>query len=126
MTDRIPVPTESQEQQALFQWARIIEPQLPAVGMLYHIPNEGKRSYAGGRRAIAEGLRKGVPDLCLPFPAGGYHGLYIELKRTKGGRLTPEQRDWIDALQQAGYQAQVCYGWRHAADVIEEYLGESG
>lgn len=81
--DVSPVPTESQEQQRLFQWARMESGRFPELELLYHIPNEGKRSRATGRRMVAEGLKKGVPDICLPVARGGSHGLYIELKRTK-------------------------------------------
>ena len=38
---------------------------------------------ATGGRLRAEGLKSGVPDLCLPSAHGEYHGLYIEMKRTK-------------------------------------------
>lgn len=71
----------------------------------------------------AEGMKKGVPDLCLPVARGGCHGLYIELKRTKGGKVTPEQLEWVDALTRQGYMAAVCRGWEEASDIITEYLG---
>ena len=39
-----PVPTESAEQQLLFQWAKIQERVHPELCLLYHIANEGKRN----------------------------------------------------------------------------------
>lgn len=117
-------PTESVEQQRLLQWARLAEGAHPELRLLYHIPNEGKRSKAGGRRMVAEGLRRGVPDLCLPVARGGWHGLYIELKRTKGGRVSEEQAAWLRHLREEGYAAQVCNGWEEAARVLEAYLRE--
>jgi len=72
---------------------------------------------------LAEGLKKGVPDLCLPVARGKHHGLYIELKKPKGSRLSTDQEMWISALQKQGYRAQVCYGWREARDTILSYLG---
>jgi len=62
-----------------------------------------------------------VPDLCLPWPAGGWHGLYIEIKAA-GGSASPEQRRWIDRLKAAGYRAEVCVGWEAAARVLSDYL----
>jgi hypothetical protein len=53
---------------------------------------------------------------------GAYHGLYIELKRRHGGKVTPEQREWIDDLSKQGYAAIVCHGFDEAVSVIEEYL----
>ena len=120
MTDRI--PTESDEQKALMRWAAYNRGRYPELALLYHIPNEGQRDPRVGARMRAEGLRKGVPDLCLPVARGGSHGLYIELKRTKGGRLSPEQAEWIDGLLRQGYAACVCRGWEAASREIERYL----
>jgi len=63
-----------------------------------------------------------VPDLCLPVPRGGFHGLYIELKRLRGGRLSEQQRAWLDALGKQGYAVAVCKGWEEAAETIQRYL----
>lgn len=121
--DASPALTESQEQQRLFQWARMSAGRYPELRLLYHIPNEGKRSRTNGRRMVAEGMKKGVPDLCLPVARGGKHGLYIELKREHGGRATPEQRGWLRELAAEGYAAELCEGWEAAAEVIRGYLG---
>lgn len=118
-----PCPTEAQEQRALFDWAERLKGKYPELALLYHVPNEGKRSVITGARLRSEGLRRGVPDLCLPVARNGYHGLYIELKRKQGGRLTEDQERWIDALIQQGYCATVCKGWTEAALMIVEYLG---
>jgi hypothetical protein len=71
---------------------------------------------------VAEGLRSGVPDLCLPVARGGWHGLYIELKRQDGGRLTDAQRGWLEALSEEGYRAVLCRGFDEASEVILAYL----
>lgn len=92
----LPVPTEAQEQVTLFSWAAV--QAIPELALLYHIPNGGSRHKAEAARLRAEGVRAGVPDLCLPVPRGGFHGLYIELKRLRGGRLSEQQRAWLDAL----------------------------
>lgn len=121
--DASPVPTESVEQQRLMMWAEMAKGAHPELGMLYHIPNEGKRSRKTGARMRAEGLKKGVPDFCLPVARRGKHGLYIELKRTKGGRLSEAQSEWLDRLMVEDYGVAVCYGWEDAARVIKSYLG---
>lgn len=114
--------TESTEQQCLIRWAAYNLGRWPCLALLYHIPNEGMRSRATGARMQAEGLRKGVPDLCLPVARGGYHGLYIELKRQRGGVLSHEQAEWIDRLTHEGYMAVCCHGWEKAAETITKYL----
>ncbi len=106
------------------QWAEMAKGAHPELRMLYHIPNEGKRSRKTGARMRAEGLKKGVPDLCLPVARKGKHGLYIELKRSKGGKLSEAQSEWLDRLMAEGYAVAVCYGWENAAEVIERYLGD--
>ena len=114
--------TESQEQQLLFEWAALSAGRWPELAMMYHIPNGGSRSKAEAGRFRAEGVKAGVPDICLPAARGGYHGLYIELKRVKGGRVSPAQQGWIAALRDQGYYACVCKGWDDAAHVIKKYL----
>lgn len=113
--------SESVEQQTVMRWALYSSGRYPELELLYHIPNEGKRSKAAAGRLKAEGLKKGVPDLCLPVPRGGYHGLYIELKALDG-RPTREQVGWIGNLKEQGYYAAICAGSDRAIRVIEEYL----
>lgn len=124
--DASPVPTESNEQQTLFEWARRMEGRWPELRLMYHIPNEGKRSYVTGARLRAEGLKSGVPDICLPVARGGRHGLYIELKRRKGARITEEQLEWVERLAAEGYVAAVCMGCDEAISLITRYLNGKG
>lgn len=74
----------------------------------------------------ATGEKAGVPDICLPVPRGGYHGLYIELKRVQGGRISAEQMAWIQDLRAQGYQALVCKGFDEARRCLCEYLNDKG
>ena len=117
-----PVPTESAEQQCLFRWAAYQSGAIPELDLLYHIPNGGSRRKSEAGRFKAEGVKAGVPDICLPVARNGIHGLYIELKRQKGGRTSPEQEQWIRWLDGQGYLAVVCKGWEEAANLIERYL----
>ena len=118
------VPTETVEQQWLFRWARMQEGANPELRLLYHVQNEGKRGHAAASRAKAEGLRSGVPDICLPVARGRFHGLYIELKRQKGGRVSEAQAGWIEALREQGYRAEVCHGFDEACELLMAYLRE--
>ena len=69
-----------------------------------------------------QGVRAGVPDLCLPVARGNEHGLFIELK-VAGGRVSDEQKKWLKALSGQGYRAAVCYGWMEAVKATCAYLG---
>lgn len=118
----ISVPTESVEQQCLFRWAAFQSGCYPELKLLYHVPNGGSRKKAEAGRFRAEGVKAGVPDLCLPVARGEYHGLYIELKRLKNSKTSEDQKAWIEKLNEQGYCAVVCKGWEAAAKVITEYL----
>lgn len=118
----LPIPTESEEQQAVMEWAEAASGRWPELRLLYHVPNEGRRSMATGGRLRAEGLKSGVPDLCLPSAHGQYHGLYIEMKRRQGGRASPEQKEWLAALEAEGYQTALCRGADAAIETITDYL----
>lgn len=120
--DASPVPTEAVEQERLFIWADLHKWKWPELENLYHIPNEGKRSKRTGARLKRQGLKSGVPDLCLPVARCGCHALYIEMKRMKDGRPTKDQLDWINRLTQQGNMALVCQGWEQAAEVMEAYM----
>lgn len=118
----IPVPTESQEQQALFNWIRLSCGKYPQLEWAFHIPNEGKRSKSSGAKLKCEGLAPGVSDICVPVARGKYHALYIELKRREGGRVSANQSRWIDGMIALGNFAKVCYGWDEARQTIEWYM----
>jgi len=63
-----------------------------------------------------------VPDLCLPVARGGFFGLYIEMKRTQGGTLSPEQKQWREALIDQGYHVALCKGQPAAQQTLTAYL----
>ena len=117
---------ERDEQETLFRWAAYAAGRWPALKLMYHVPNGGSRDVREARRMKGQGVKAGVPDICLPAARGGYHGLYIELKRPRGGRVSEAQGEWIEALRREGYRAEVCAGFDQARAVIEEYLGDTG
>ena len=120
----IPVPSEEEEQVALFNWAKMQEGKYPELKLMFHIPNGGLRSKSEAARFKRAGVKPGVPDIFLPCARGNYHGLFIELKKLTGGRTSKEQKAWITALENAGYAASVCCGWQEASRAITWYLEE--
>lgn len=115
---KTPTPTEHEEQVNLFRWFRMCHDGM----VMYAIPNGGARNSITGARLRDEGVLAGVPDIFLPCPSGGKHGLYIEMKRQKGGRVSPAQKAVMQALRMQGYEVAVCHGWQEARDYIEQYL----
>jgi hypothetical protein len=115
-------PTEHEEQAALIGLCRAYEARYPVLGMVYAIPNGGARHKATAARLLREGVRAGVPDLCIPVARRGFHSLYIELKRTRGGRVSGAQDAYLMALHRHGHRVEVCAGWYAAWAVICDYL----
>lgn len=113
---------ENQEQKSLFEWAMLYEGRYPELKMLFHVPNEGKRSKATGAEMVRMGLKSGVPDVVLPVARQGYHGLVIEMKEDRG-KLTQKQKEWLRMFSAENWKVLVCWGWDCAADAIAKYLG---
>ena len=90
--------------------------------LIYHIPNEGKRKRRTGGNLVKAGLKKGVPDICVPVSKLGMNGLYIELKKDKSGDISKEQIEWIKRLSKQKYLATVCYGADEAIELITAYM----
>ena len=116
------IPTEHQEQCALFEWQAWMAKRIPELHLMHAIPNGGKRDIRTAAMLKAEGVKPGVPDIFLPVSRGGKHGLYIELKRRKGGTVSKAQEAWIRALTHQGYVCTVCYGAEEAKNEILAYL----
>ena len=89
---------------------------------MFHIPNGGSRNKIEAANLKRQGVKAGVPDICLPVPRNGYHGLWIELKVGKN-KTTENQKRYISFLTNQGYDVAVCYGMEEAARKIVEYLG---
>jgi hypothetical protein len=126
--------TEEAHQIALFARVAIAVAEQPAkyqkLKWLYHVPNGGSRGSSlaersrNGGRMRALGAKSGVADICLPVACQGQHGLYIEMKNTKGGVLSPEQKDFMAFVRAEGYAFAVCTTWQEAWELIDNYLGE--
>ena len=116
------IPSEHQEQVTVIQWVRLHERKWPDLRMLYAVPNGGARNAITGAMLKAEGVKKGVPDIMFPCPVGSYAGLAIEMKRRKGGRVSPEQEEYMGWLREKNWWVQVCRGADAAIEVLEAYL----
>lgn len=113
-------PPESAEQAALALW-------LDARRLTWcHVPNGGWRHVATAVQLRAQGVKAGVPDVLIFDPSPRYpkaRGVAIELKRLRGGRLAPEQQEWLGRLSGAGWLVQVCAGAQAAVDWLQRGVG---
>lgn len=122
------IPTESDEQIALIDWANITRaPNGNFIGKyLIKIPNEGKRSVQMGQRYKREGLKKGVSDLFLAYPIEPYwHGLWMEGKAPNFNlaKMPKEQLEWLSWMADRNYAIGIFKGWEDGAQMIRDYLG---
>lgn len=116
---------ETYEQQNFVKYARTVLKfyKLPEH-LLFAIPNEGIRNQKNASRMKAEGMVSGVPDLFLAIPLKGFHGLFIEMKRLRGSKTTPEQKIFIEDLKKQGYSCHICKGCKEAQKIFDWYFLE--
>ena len=90
--------------------------------MIFAIPNGGQRNVIVAKRLKDEGVVKGIPDLCIPYPSRGFHGLYIEMKAGKRGKVSPEQAQVMNKLNSLGYYCAVCRTFDEFKEEVDRYM----
>lgn len=108
------IPTEAEEQATFVQWLRLKK--------IYHfrVPNETyTKSWKQKAMNKALGVSSGVPDLFLIVNG---QMIAIEMKRIKGGKTTPNQKEWLARLNAAGCEAVVCNGAKEAIAYVESKI----
>lgn len=120
---RLDPPLESDIQIQVMQWASVQRYKgRPLEYYLHHSPNGGKRNVREACCFRSMGVKRGYPDIIMDIARGGYHGLRIELKRTKNEQLTEHQEERLEVLREEGYFAVACKGFEETIDVISRYL----
>lgn len=114
-TSRSEVPSEDHEQMHFVQWFRRTYPGV----LIYAIPNGGARHPAVASKLKATGVTKGIPDLHVPA-----WSLWIEMKRQKGGRVSPDQNDAIQYLEGIGHTCLVCAGNEIAQQMTRAFVAK--
>ena len=116
--------TEHEEQKNLIKWWAMYSSSkgIPEE-LLFAIPNGGKRDVITANILRSEGVRPGVPDLFLAVETYDHAGLFIEMKRQKGGVVSHKQREFADILQShTSYLHRICRGFDEARHCIEQYI----
>ena len=108
---------EGLEQWTVAEWLRFHKV------MFLHSPNEGKRDKRLGQMLKMLGLEPGAADIIIfdspPGPAAFYRGTAIEMK-TKTGKATLSQKDWLAELAKRGWYVAICNGSNEAIELLEE------
>ena len=118
-------PLEVWEQEQTFLWINSHKIHEPRLHLAYGTLNGVRLSVGLRLKMKRQGNRAGVPDIVLPAKSHceKYPGLYIELKRTKGGVVSKDQKEYMGLLKEEGYMVVVCKGHREAIDMIISYFG---
>ena len=116
---RRPDDEEHRLQSACVRWFRLKYRRY--AGLLYAVPNGGRRDAATGARLKDEGVLAGVSDLNLDLPNRYYHGLRIEMK-ARDGRQRQTQRQYQQAVEAAGYRYVICRDLETFTLLVEEYM----
>lgn len=103
--------TEEQEQCLLVDWLELKKYKFSALPLSTYT-----KSWAIKMRNKKMGVRAGVPDMMIII---NDKLVFIEMKRTKGGVVSEEQKEWIDSLSKCGINARVCKGFDEAKKFIE-------
>ena len=92
--------------------------------LMFHPINESDVDVRYRVKLAKCGLMKGVSDWLILYPSNGKPYLVIELKRSRkqDSSIKKEQIDFLLNAEYVGADACVCYGYKAALHVIEEYL----
>lgn len=114
--------SEYDHQKTLFEWATIASCKHPHLDLMFAINNGLRLTIGQAMKAKRSGTRRGIPDIFLPCARGGFHGLFLEMKK-EDGVLSKDQKDKIKRLTAEGYKCEVAYCFEEAKNKIVGYLG---
>lgn len=92
--------------------------------MIFAVPNGAQRNIITAKKLKDEGVLAGVPDLVIPAPSGDWHGLFIEMKNGKQGRVSEFQQTAMHKLTEEGYRCAVVRSFEEFVAVVSDYFGE--
>lgn len=113
------IPSEYEEQCAFIQWFHLQYPHIKIAA----IHNGLRLSIGQAVKAKKSGSNPGIPDLLIPrrVSAGLNENVWIEFKRINGGRVSPDQKEWHEYLQEHSDDVViVAYGCDDAVKKIRE------
>jgi predicted peroxiredoxin len=118
-------PLEEWEQAQIFSWIMSNQIREKKLQLAYGTLNGVRLAPRLRAKMKAQGNRRGVPDIVLPAKShcGKFPGLYIELKRVKGGQVSQDQKRYMAMLREQGFKVVVCKGSLEAIGEISAYLG---
>lgn len=149
MTKKIEVPTEYQEACCFVDWLELMKQQGKIIDYC-HIANESyggtRADMLRGTKLKRMGRKRGVFDYQIfvhnkfgyervfndesvtidgkPTKDGYWYGqlVCVELKKTKGGKVSEEQKEWQQVYDHCGIPANICRGAEEAIDFVKQFI----
>ena len=109
---------EAKLQTAVMTWWNYQYPEF--AGLLFAVPNGGRRDAREGARFKAQGVTAGVADLILLVPRP--HILLLELK-VRGGKVSDAQKSWLAKAAAQGHAIVIAYDFHAARAAIVNHIG---
>lgn len=121
------VPLEDEECIVFATWLRANK--IPAAHIANESRSSSKNAMIRGAKLKKMGQSRGVWDYEVFVPIRGitgavdcYQQLKIEMKKKKGGTVSPEQKEWKKVYELAGIPCKVCKGADEAIAFVDEYF----
>lgn len=99
----------------------------PRLHWIFAVPNGGTRDKISAGVMVATGTKRGVWDVCIPFPSGPYPFGFIEFKKEthrhdeKGG-LSEKQVEFGKHLLDVRAWTAVVYTYREGLAALDKFL----
>lgn len=112
-------PTERQNQRAILKMVGTCFPRV----LVHHSPNGAHLAGVGSAKfkqmgaLKGDGLKPGFPDLIMLWPVA--KGCFIEVKREKTGRISPEQFAMHEAIRTLGWPILVTFSVNDAFEFLK-------
>lgn len=123
-------PLEDDECIAFVEWLKLNN--IPHAHLANESRSSSKNAVIRGAKLKKMGQSKGVWDYEIYVPIKGvtghvdcYQQLKIEMKRRKGGTVSPEQKQWGKIYELAGIPCKVCKGADQAIAFVNEYFKQN-
>ena len=123
------VPLEDDEAAVFADWLRAMH--IPHTHIANEIGGSTKVAKVRAIKAKRMGQTAGVWDYEIFLPIEGvdgevdaYQEVRVELKRTKGGAVSPAQKKWGEVYDKAGIPCAICKGAEEAIKFVKSIIEE--
>lgn len=117
-------PLEKEEQIAFVNYCELNNIKVISTQNGFKMPKNSFNWAAYSKTLKRMGMSKGFPDLIILArnKSQTHEVLFIEMKRQKGGTVQPEQKEWIEKLDDSNYCVGIAKGCESAINILNNYL----